>query len=299
MKTPDATKQPTGLALYTRAAELSSNQVIASYSTSFGMAAKLLGGSVRQAVRNIYALVRVADEIVDGAAAEAASLGGAINPAKALDELEAETYAALRNEFSTNLVVHAFALTANDCGFGREIIEPFFYSMRQDLTEQHHDQASFERYVYGSAEVVGLMCLAAFIRQSNREFSHEQKIEMARGARALGSAFQKVNFLRDLAADFKKLGRSYFPNVTVANFTEAEKVRLVDDIDADLAISASILPMLPRNSRVAVAAAQLLFGELNNQIANTPAAELIERRISVSNFKKLQLLARAIFTGKA
>lgn len=304
MAAPDATKLPTGLALYTRAAELSSNQVIAAYSTSFGMAARLLGGSVRQAVRNIYALVRVADEIVDGSAAEAAveaqARGGVpVVPGKALDELETETYTALATGFSTNLVVHAFARTANECNFGRELIEPFFFSMRQDLTEQHHNQASFERYVYGSAEVVGLMCLAAFIRYGKRDFSHEQKLEMARGARALGSAFQKVNFLRDLAADFKKLGRSYFPNVTVANFTEAEKVRLVDDIDADLAISAAILPMLPWSSRRAVAAAQLLFAELNNQIASTPATELIERRISVPTFKKLALLAKAIFTGKA
>lgn len=295
----DATKQPTGLELYTRAAELSSNQVISTYSTSFGMAAKLLGKDVRQSVRNIYALVRVADEIVDGAAAEAAALGGAVNPSKTLDELEAETYLALENGFSSNLVVHAFALTANQCGFGRELIEPFFYSMRQDLTEQFHDDSSFKRYVYGSAEVVGLMCLAAFIHHGNRTYSQDQKLEMARGAQALGAAFQKVNFLRDLAADFKKLGRSYFPNVTVGNFTEGEKVRLVDDIDADLAVSAGILPLLPRSSRVAVVAAQLLFAELNNQISNTPAAELIERRISVPNLKKLQLLVRAILTGRA
>jgi phytoene synthase len=211
MYAPDATKEPTGLSLYTLAAERSSNQVIAAYSTSFGWATKLLGGPVRQSVKNIYALVRVADEIVDGAAAEAASKGGKVIPAQQLDELEAEVYAALTNGFSTNLVVHAFALTASETGFGRDLIEPFFWSMRQDLTVQEYDQAGFERYVYGSAEVVGLMCLAAFIKFGGVQYSQEQKLELALGARALGAAFQKVNFLRDLAADFKALGRSYFP----------------------------------------------------------------------------------------
>lgn len=295
----DATKRPTGLALYTRAAEASSNQVIKAYSTSFGFAVSLLGSTCRQAVRNIYALVRVADEIVDGAAADARALGSEVDPATQLDQLEAEVYAALANGFSTNLVVHAFALSANEIGFGRELIEPFFYSMRQDLTSTQHDEASFKRYVYGSAEVVGLMCLGAFLKYSKATYSAEEKLQLVAGARALGSAFQKVNFLRDLAADFKALGRSYFPNVTVANFTEAEKTRLVDDINAELAISAKTISLLPGNCRAAVAAAQLLFADLNHRIDATPAAELIERRISVPNWRKIGLLFQAIVTRKA
>lgn len=270
---------------YSKAAEASTNQVISSYSTSFGWATKLLAKSVRQDVRNIYGLVRVADEIVDGAA-------DAKYSAQLLDELEAETYRAIEIGFSTNLVVHAFALTAQRCGIKRDIIEPFFYSMRMDLTEQEHDQASFDRYVYGSAEVVGLMCLQAFLFGTNP--SAEDQRRLVAGARALGAAFQKVNFLRDLAADFKSLGRSYFPNVNIANFNEAEKARLVADIDADLAKSAATLPMLPANSKKAVAAAQMFFAELNARIRNTPAEKLIETRIRVPNSVKLLIMTKAM-----
>lgn len=293
MQAPDATKQPTGLALYTSAAERSSNQVIAAYSTSFGWATKLLGRQVRQSVKNIYALVRVADEIVDGAAAEAAALGGAVNPGKELDQMEADTYAALANGFSSNLVIHAFAITANEVGFGRELIEPFFYSMRQDLSQQEHNQESFERYVYGSAEVVGLMCLAAFIRFGQIDYTREQKLQLASGARALGSAFQKVNFLRDLAADFKALGRSYFPGVTVENFTAEERDRLVADIQADINVASAELPHLPKSASRAVAAALMLFEALNTKIANTPAELLVETRIRVPNSQKLVILLKA------
>lgn len=277
----------TGLSLYTEAAERASAEVIAAYSTSFGWASKLLGKAEQQPVRNIYALVRVADEIVDGAADEAHD-----NPSKLLDELEAETYRALETGFSTNLVVHAFAHTARDAGIKRDIIEPFFHSMRMDLTEREHDQKSFDTYVYGSAEVVGLMCLKVFM--IGREYSKEERVTLIAGARALGAAFQKVNFLRDLSADFKKLGRSYFPNVNVENFDAATQVRLIDDISADLEVSAKTLPLLSPGSRKAVAAAQMFFAALNERIRNTPAEVLIETRISVPNSQKLVILAKAL-----
>ena len=295
MSAPDATKEPTGLSLYTLAAQQSSNQVIAAYSTSFGWATRLLGPQVRQSVKNIYALVRVADEIVDGAAAEAARLGGSVDPAQQLDSLEAEVYAALENGFSTNLVVHAFVLTANETGFGKDLIEPFFWSMRQDLTVQEYDQAGFERYVYGSAEVVGLMCLAAFIHFGGVSYTHEQKLELAHGARALGSAFQKVNFLRDLAADFKSLGRSYFPGVSVTSFDENQKTALVADIQNDIDVALKQVANLPKSSSVAVKAVLMLFAELNLKISRTPANQLVQRRIRVSNGKKLVILAQAYF----
>ena len=277
----------TGLSLYTEAAQRASAEVIDAYSTSFGWASKLLGKKEQQPVRNIYALVRVADEIVDGAADEAHD-----NPAKLLDELEAETYRALESGFSTNLVVHAFAHTAREVGIKRDIIEPFFHSMRMDLTEREHDQKSFDTYVYGSAEVVGLMCLKVFM--VGQEYSKEERVTLIAGARALGAAFQKVNFLRDLSADFKKLGRSYFPNVNVANFDAATQVRLIDDIQADLDTSAKTLPLLPAGSRRAVAAAQMFFEALNDRIRNTPAEVLIETRISVPNSQKLVILTKAL-----
>jgi phytoene synthase len=298
MSAPDATKEPTGLSLYTLAAERSSNQVIDAYSTSFGWATRLLGGPIRQSVKNIYALVRVADEIVDGAAAEAAKLGGLVDPAQQLDALEAEVYAALANGFSTNLVVHAFALTANQTGFGKDLIEPFFWSMRQDLAVQEYDQAGFERYIYGSAEVVGLMCLAAFIKFGGISYTHEQKLELAHGARALGSAFQKVNFLRDLAADFKSLGRSYFPGASVTSFDENQKTALVADIQNDIDVALKQVANLPKSSSVAVKAVLMLFAELNLKISRTPANQLVQRRIRVSNGKKLVILAQAYFGVK-
>lgn len=296
MESQDTTRVPTGLKLYSLAAHRASKEVIYSYSTSFGLATRLLDKSVRHHVENIYAMVRVADEIVDGSAAEAALAASGIDPEAELNAFEQETYLAMAKGFSTNLVLHAFAVTAREVGIGKDIVEPFFYSMRQDLTESEHDQVSFEKYVYGSAEVVGLMCLAAFVH--GRDYSHEQKVQLVKGARALGSAFQKVNFLRDLSADFKRLGRSYFPGVNVSNFDEATKKRLVEDINLDLAISKESLPLLPGSARRAVTAAQLLFAELNGKIGNTRAEELIETRISVANHKKLAILIRSLLGVK-
>ena len=284
--------QPSSLEHYTLAAERSSNAVIASYSTSFGVATKLLAPEIRQHVRNIYALVRVADEIVDGAAAEARVQGGNVEPSFALDQLEAEIYKTLRSKFSTNLVVHAFAKTANETGFARGIIEPFFASMRMDLWPRRHTPESFQKYVYGSAEVVGLMCLHAFIKES--DFSPENYKQIVKSARALGAAFQKVNFLRDLSADFEKLGRSYFPDVNPVSFNEAQKAQLLLDIRADLKTSSQALRFLPAGSRKAVSAAQMLFTELANRIEKTPAEQMLRARISVPNSSKFFIVLKAL-----
>jgi phytoene/squalene synthetase len=160
-----------------------------------------------------------------------------------------------------------------------------------DLWKTKHDQRSFEKYVYGSAEVVGLMCLQAFVL--GHDYTQDASARMVAGARALGSAFQKVNFLRDLSADARGLGRSYFPGISPESFTEADKVRLVADIRGELKISAASLPLLPKSARRAVVAAHLLFEALNNRIGNTPASELISTRISVPSFSKAIILAKA------
>jgi phytoene/squalene synthetase len=296
VESQDTTKVPTGLTLYSQAAHRASKEVIYSYSTSFGMATRLLSKDIRHHVENIYALVRVADEIVDGSAADAALSAPEIDPEVELNAFEQETYRAMRLGFSTNLIIHAFAVTAREVGISKDIVEPFFYSMRQDLTETEHTQETFDTYVYGSAEVVGLMCLAAFVHGGS--YSKEEKITLVKGARALGSAFQKVNFLRDLSADFKSLGRSYFPNVNVSNFDEQTKARLVADINQDLKLSAQSLPLLPKSARAAVTAAQLLFTELNHKIGNTEATKLIETRISVGNSKKLSLVIKSFLGAK-
>lgn len=277
--------------LYDQVAQQTASIVIRQYSTSFGLASRLLGPQVRQHVENIYALVRLADEIVDGAGAQSGL--DLLATGQTLNALELETDLAVENGFSANLVVHAFAITARQTGFGRDLTAPFFESMRMDLTQTEHDQASFERYVYGSAEVVGLMCLRAFL--------HNERVDglprLEAGARALGAAFQKVNFLRDLAADFDNLGRSYFPGVRVDAFTEDDKLRLLDDIDADLAVSAAVLPLLPKSSRKAVALAQSLFAELARRLRATPAARLRTTRVRVPNPVKARL-ALAAATGR-
>jgi len=277
----------TRLALYDRVAQETSSGVIRRYSTSFGLAAKLLGPSVRQDVENIYALVRVADEIVDGPAGEAGA--DAVRCAALLDDFERETESAIDLGFSANLVVHAFAITARGAGFGSDLTGPFFESMRRDLSATEHDQASFDRYVYGSAEVVGLMCLRAFLEGRSYDPTFVARLET--GARALGAAFQKVNFLRDLHDDFETLGRSYFPGVDPSSFTDAERDRLVADIDADLRVSGAIIPSLPASSRRAVALAHGLFAELNRRLAMTPAAELMHTRVRVPNPVKVKIAA--------
>ena len=275
--------------LYDRVAEETAGIVIRRYSTSFGLASRLLGPQVRQHVENIYALVRIADEIVDGAADAAGADRATV--ARILDDLERDTDDAMLTGYSANLVVHAFALTARETGFGTELTAPFFASMRADLSETEHDGTSFDLYVYGSAEVVGLMCLKAFLLEAT--VTDAERDTLATGARRLGAAFQKVNFLRDLAADYEQLGRSYFPGVDVPSFTEADKARLLDDIDADLAISARVIPMLPRSSRRAVALAQGLFAELSARLRATPASRLVRSRVRVPNPVKLRIAAVA------
>jgi len=279
------------LALYGAVAEEAASVVIRRYSTSFGLAARLLGPSVRQPVRNIYALVRVADEIVDGGAEEAG-----LDPkiaARLLDELEQQTERAMLEGYSSDLVVHAFAGTARAAGFGAELTTPFFASMRMDLSATEHDQAGFETYIYGSAEVVGLMCLRVFVHDAARPYTEAELATLETGARALGSAFQKVNFLRDLAADLTALGRSYFPGIDPAALTDVQKNALIDDIDRELELAAATVPLLPRSSRRAVAAAQRLFAELSRRLRAVPAASLLMTRVRVPDPTKLRIAVGA------
>jgi phytoene synthase len=282
------------LSLYDDVAQQTASLVIRRYSTSFGMASRLLGVGVRQDVENIYALVRVADEIVDGGAEEAGL--DRLATGRLLNAYEDETERALEEGYSADLVVHAFARTARSAGFGAELTKPFFASMRADLHETVHDPGSFATYVYGSAEVVGLMCLRVFLRDAPAR-SADELTTLETGARALGAAFQKVNFLRDLAADSDKLGRSYFPGIDVSRLTEDQKNTLLDDIDADLAAAAATLPLLPASSRRAVALAQRLFAELSRRLRRTPASELTRTRVRVPDPVKLRIALAAATTG--
>jgi phytoene/squalene synthetase len=287
---PDAL---TGLELYTLASEKAASAVIDAYSTSFGMAVSLLAPKYRQHVANIYALVRVADEVVDGSAMEAKRAGGSVDPASAIDDLEKEVYRAVRAKYSTNLIVHAFAHTANQAGIGRDLIKPFFDSMRTDLWKTKYDQRSFEQYIYGSAEVIGLMCLKVFLMGEN--YSNADNAKMVAGARALGSAFQKVNFLRDLGADNNGLGRSYFPGLEPKSLTNAKRDELVADIRGELKTAAKSQRILPKGARRAVGTAQMLFQVLNDLISITPAEKLMSTRIRVPDWYKLVMVIRVVF----
>ncbi|HEY4614897.1 MAG TPA: squalene/phytoene synthase family protein [Citricoccus sp.] len=274
---------------YDAVAQASAAQVIAGYSTSFGWATRLLAQPVRTHVRNIYALVRVADEIVDDPdPALAASWRE-----QQLDALEAETYRAMASTRSANLVVHAFALTARRYGIRRELVEPFFASMRADLVRSQHDVQSLSAYVHGSAEVVGLMCLRVFVGGDDATYER-----LRPGAQRLGAAFQKVNFLRDLADDHDQLGRTYFPGLDPVAFSDAHRDELLDDIDADLAAAAEAIRQLPDSSRRAVRAAHALYSALSRRLRSTPAARIRQARIRVPDGQKALIVMRAL-AGRA
>jgi len=274
---------------YNAAALASSTTVIGQYSTSFGLAARLLSSDVRTQVRTIYALVRIADEIVDGAAAGAGiDIDG---QRELLDDLERETARAVLHGYSTNLVVHSFAVTARAAGIDSSLTAPFFASMRRDLDASPFTSESVAEYIYGSAEVIGLMCLRCFLVHSPRPSA--ELLELEQGARSLGAAFQKINFLRDLASDREILGRNYFPGIDPLNMTDIEKNTLIDDIDLDLRAAEAVLPALPGGSRRAVTAAHGLFSQLSARLRSTPAESLLRARVRVPDREKLVIAVSA------
>jgi 15-cis-phytoene synthase len=288
--TAGAVHRPPAGGTYDVVAGQSAAVVIRNYSTSFGLATRLLGEPVRSHVRNIYALVRIADEIVDSPDLAL----GVGDRAELLDLLQADTLRAMRHGHSTNLVVHAFAGTARATGIGPDLVDPFFASMRSDLSAAVHDSASLDRYIYGSAEVVGLMCLHAFLVDAVEAPPYA---DLAPGARRLGAAFQKVNFLRDLGHDRGVLGRSYFGLPAGADLTDAQRGAILDDIDADLAAAAVAIASLPASSRRAVRAAHLLFSELSSRLRATPSEQITSTRVSVPGSVKARLVARAYLSG--
>lgn len=278
-------RRPSEGALYDRVAQRSAELVISAYSTSFGWACRLLDEPVRTHVQSIYALVRIADEVVDDPVPDLSPQARS----HLLAELEAQTHHAIREGRSTNLVVQAFAIAARRFGIGEELITPFFDSMRADLAVYEHDAESLRSYVHGSAEVVGLMCLRVFVDGDDAAYAR-----LRRPAQSLGSAFQKVNFLRDLAEDHDTLGRSYFPGLDPAHFEDSHRNRLLDEIDAELRLAAEALPALPSSSRRAVAAALGLYHALSRRLRETPAAEIRRRRVRVPDHEKARILARVM-----
>lgn len=283
---------------FTRTAERAANQVIGAYSTSFGLATRLLGPRHRQHVRNIYALVRVADELVDGMTAEAG-----LTPEqqiRALEHFITETHQAIQLGCSSDLVVHAFARTARAAEIDESLTTPFFDSMRTDLTRQGLDPSmvvSFDatehaHYVYGSAEVVGLMCLRVFLR--GQRVDSEDAVVLEHGARQLGAAFQNINFLRDLSDDTQRLGRSYLGTSDYIN--DGDRIMWIAAIRRQLEDATAVISLLPRDARAAVRSALALFAALTDRIEGTGIDQLYRRRVRVSDPTKAGLAARALMT---
>ena len=284
------------LALYDAAAHEAAAVLVRRYSTSFGLATRLLPHEQRTPVRDVYALVRLADEIVDGATVEA---GGDTSVARdCLDGLEERTEQAMATGYSGDLLVHAFGVTARAAGIGTDLTRPFFASMRADLEVTQHDEASLRTYIYGSAEVVGLMCLRVFLMDRPPGERAEWYAALAPGAQALGAAFQKVNFLRDLAEDSGVLGRSYLVGIDPRTVTEQQKTAVLADIDGDLLVASAAIDDLPLGARRAVTVAAALFTELTARLRATPAAELATTRVRVPDPVKARLAARAVLSTR-
>jgi phytoene/squalene synthetase len=272
----------TSLALYDSTAADAAATVIRRYSTSFGTGTRLLPAPMRHHIEAVYAMVRIGDEVVDTYRGPDAR--------ELLDAFEAEVHEAMERGFSTNVIAHAFATTARAVGISQEQTVPYFASMRMDLEDTTHTQESFERYVFGSAEVVGEMCLAVFVNTDTGPRPLDPTVR--EGARRLGAGYQKINFLRDLAMDDATLGRSYFPDATASSLTDEQLATLVADCETDIAAARACLPALPRGAAIAVRTTIDIYTRLLATIARTPAHELVSRRIRVADPVKYALAAR-------
>lgn len=259
--------------------------VIASYSTSFTLASRLLSPKIRRDIEALYGMVRVADEVVDGVAAAAGCT--TVQVAEILDNYEQQVLCSLDTPFHTDPIIHAFGNTARKCMFNRAHIVAFFESMRRDLYQTSYDPTQLDEYIYGSAEVIGLMCLSIFLQDSVA--TPQERATMEQGAKRLGAAFQKVNFLRDLAEDNEDLGRDYLPA-----FTHESKANLIADIRSDLTAARASIQLLPLGARAGVRTATDLYDCLVNGLESASMEDLKAGRISVSPAKKAGLAAKAM-----
>ena len=250
------------------------------YSTSFSSAIRLLHHDMQQPIYNIYGFVRFADEIVD--------TFHDYDKASLLDEFKKETYAAIERGISLNPILNSFQQTVNDYNIDHELIEAFFHSMEMDLSQKTYDTSNFNEYVYGSAEVVGLMCLYVFC-EGKKDLYEKLKVP----ARALGAAFQKVNFLRDVKADYNGLSRMYFPGCDFNNFTERDKTEIEKDIYKDFKDAYSGILKLPLKSRFGVYVAYKYYLSLFKKIKSLEPARVLEARIRIPDYKKAMIVFRA------
>lgn len=269
---------------YTLACIECSSLITRRYSTSFSLGILMLEKAIRSDIYSIYGFVRLADEIVDTFQDK--------DPAVQLKLLREETGRAIRNGISFNPVLHAFQDTVNRNKINPEYILAFLHSMEMDLHEQKYDRSLYEQYIYGSAEVVGLMCLRVFCKGDDALFE-----SLVKPARKLGSAFQKVNFLRDMHADLVDRQRVYFPGLDISRFSEKDKRQIEKEIEAEFDEAQEGINRLPAGSRSGVQLALNYYRVLLHKISRKQAGELLSQRIRVSNFHKFMLLGRNLLTN--
>jgi phytoene synthase len=265
--------------LYTQACIECSSLITRRYSTSFSLGILMLDKAIRNDIYAIYGFVRLADEIVDTYQDK--------DPSTQLKLLREETGRAIRNGISFNPVLHAFQDTVNRYNINPEYILAFLHSMEMDLHDQKYDRSLYEQYIYGSAEVVGLMCLRVFCQGDDALFD-----SLIKPARKLGSAFQKVNFLRDLRSDLVDRQRVYFPGLDISRFSEQDKRQIEQEIEAEFSEAQEGIKRLPPACRRGVQLALNYYRALLQKISEKRAAELLSQRIRVSNFHKFVLLGR-------
>ena len=254
-----------------------SQMVTNEYSTSFSLGIRMLDKSVRKPIYAIYGFVRFADEIVD-------SFEG-YDQANLIADFKAQTYTAITQKISLNPILNSFQHAVNHYNIDHWLIDSFFDSMEMDLKEQTYDQDTFEKYILGSAQVVGLMCLRVFCNGDAKKYD-----ELKDGAMSLGSAFQKVNFLRDLKADKDNLGRLYFPGMNLSSWTPALKTEIEQDIAKDFKHALEAINRLPANAKYGVYTAYRYYFKLFKKLENASFEDLFEKRLRVPNHTKLRLL---------
>jgi len=268
------------IGLYHQVSQECSKVVTMRYSTSFSSAIKLLHRDLRMPIFNIYGFVRFADEIVDTFHE---------HPKKALlAQFRKETFEAIERGISLNPILNSFQKTVSEFRIDHDLINAFFASMEWDLTEQAYDRRGYEEYIYGSAEVVGLMCLYVFC-EGNEDLYKKLK----EPAQALGAAFQKVNFLRDIKADFNDLSRMYFPGCDFHNFTHREKLDIEKDIENDFRNAYNGILQLPLKARFGVYVAYKYYYSLFRKIKSIQPQNILQQRIRIPNYHKAYIVLRA------
>ena len=267
--------------LFDQVSESCSRIVTESYSTSFSLATKMLDSSIRQDIYNIYGFVRFADEIVDSF--------HNYDKKELLDLFEKDLKKSIEDKISLNPILNSFQKTIHSYQIDYELVDSFLNSMKLDLGKKKYlTKKEFDQYVYGSADVVGLMCVKVFVKGNKNQYNDLRPYAMS-----LGSAFQKVNFLRDLKADHDGLNRSYFPNLNIDEFDEPSKKIILDEIDKDFRHALKGIFKLPSSARFGVYTAYKYYLKLLNKLRKTHPLKIKSSRIRVPNYQKVNVLARS------